>query len=155
MAAHASGASCLEDWLVDVAHARGAKVVHRTEKPRADFHPPTADELSNEDLVVTICMLQREDRPQLLRLAAQLVSRGAVRTRKLVMATRRERADPVIGEMARQALRVDPSHSVWRALADAFPERRKPRSPVIHWQRLAWPVMPERGANAERWELVK
>lgn len=29
------------------------------------------------------------------------------------------------------------------------------RSPVIHWQRLAWPVMSARGYNAERWELVK
>ena len=45
--------------------------------------------------------------------------------------------------------------TAWRALADAFPRRRPLRSPVLHWQRLAWPVMSSRGYNAQSWKLVQ
>lgn len=30
------------------------------------------------------------------------------------------------------------------------------RAPIVHWQRLAWPVMPKgRCVNAQHWELVR
>jgi len=146
----------IEDWLLDVANARGARVVQRRE-PAVDaaFRPPSEQGLSNEELVVAICLLQRRDRPQILRLAGQLISREAVDVPALIRLARRERAEVVLGEMARQALRVDPRHPAWLALGEAFPLRRPLSSPVIHWQRLAWPVMTTRGYNAERWELVR
>lgn len=145
-----------EDWLMDVAHARGAQVVRRGDQEPVDFTPPTPDVFPNEELVVAICQLQRKDQPQRLRLAAQLVSRGAVNIRRLLLLARRERADVVLGELARQALKVEPGHSVWKQIADTFPPRRALRSPVAHWQRLAWPVMATgRRMNAQRWELVR
>jgi len=147
-------AATVEDWLVDVANARGARVVQRDLAAGADFLPPTAGELSTEELVAGICLLQRRDRPQMLRLAAQFVTRGAVDLPRLIRLARRERIEVVLGELARQALRVDPGHGAWLALAEAFPARRSLRSPILHWQRLAWPVMSSRGCNAERWHLV-
>lgn len=151
--------SCLspspEDWLMDVAHARGARVVCRMDGEREGFAAPSSDVFPNEELVVAICELQRVDQPQLLRLAAQLVSRGAVNVDRLLLLARRERADVVLGELARQALKVEPGHDAWRQIADAFVFRHSLRSPVMHWQRLAWPVMGGRRVNAQRWELVR
>lgn len=144
-----------EKWLMDVAHARGARVVQRPEGNIASFPAPSTDVFPNEELVVAICELQRADQPQLLRLAAQLVSREAVNVRRLLLLARRERADIVLGELARQALKVEPDHDVWRQIADAFLSRRLLRSPVAHWQRLAWPVMGKGRVNAQRWELVR
>lgn len=144
-----------ENWLMDVAHARGARVVRRPEGKLAGFLAPSTEVFPNEELVVAICELQRADQPQLLRLAAQLVSRGAVNVRRLLLLARRERADVVLGELARQALKVEPDHDVWRQIADAFHPRRLLRSPVAHWQRLAWPVMGKGRVNAQRWELVR
>lgn len=147
-------ASC-EDWLMDVAHARGARVVHRPDECSDGFIPPPPQDFANEELVVAICVLQRADKPQLLRLAAQLVSRGAVNVRRLILLARRERAEGIVGEMARQALKVEPGHAEWRKLADELPDGRALRSPIIHWQRLAWPVMSKGRVNAQRWELVR
>jgi len=151
--------SCLssspEDWLMDVAHARGARVVSRMDGVREGFAAPSPDVFPNEELVVAICALQRLDQPQLLRLAAQLVSRGAVNMDRLLLLARRERAGVVLGELARQALKVEPGHDAWQQIADAFVSQRSLRSPVIHWQRVAWPVMGARRVNAQRWELVR
>lgn len=141
---------------MDVAHARGARVVCRMDVDAANFMAPSPDVFPNEELVVAICALCREDQPQRLRLAAQLVSRGAVNVDRLILMARRERTDVVLGELARQALKVEPGHEVWRRIAAAFPSRRALRSPVAHWQRLAWPVMKTGcRANAQRWELVR
>lgn len=147
-------AETVEDWLVDVANARGARIVQRDVAAGADFLPPTEGELSTEELVAAICLLQRRDRPQMLRLAGQFVTRGAVDLPRLIRLARRERIEVVLGELARQALRVEPGHGAWRALAEAFPARQPVRSPILHWQRLAWPTMSPRGCNAERWHLV-
>lgn len=140
---------------MEVAHARGARVVRRMEGVSTGFTAPAPDVFPNEELVVAICELQRVDQPQLLRLAAQLVSRGAVNVERLLLLARRERADVVLGELARQALNVEPGHATWLRIVEAFPSRRPLRSPVVHWQRLAWPVMEKRRVNAQRWELVR
>ena len=138
-----------------VAHARGAKVVMRANGVNTAFVAPPPDMFPNEELVVAICALHRMDEPQCLRLAAQLISRGAVSVKRLLLVARRERADRVLGELARQALKVEPDHPIWQQLAAAFPQRNALRSPIAHWQRLAWPVMAGRRANAERWVLVR
>lgn len=149
-----STASVLEDWLLDLANARGAKIVQRDNPPES-FIPPPKENISNEELIVAICMMQRLDRPQLLRLAAQLISQGDVNIETLIRLARMERVEIVLGEMAKQALKVEPAHSAWRRLAGAFALQKTPRSPIIHWQRLAWPIMTSKGYNAEKWVLVK
>lgn len=149
----AEGAACLEDWLVDVANARGVTVVCR----RADlgaFEGPTMTELTNENLVVSLCRLQALDRPQILRLAGQFVSRGACNPVVLAHKAKLERVEPVLREMALQALRVEPDNEIWQDLLQRLPESSLPDS-IIHWSRLAWPVMTSRGCNAEKWVLVK
>lgn len=149
----AEGAACLEDWLVDVANARGATVVCR----RADlagFKGPSMTELTNEDLVVALCRLQALDRPQILRLAGQLISRGVCDPAVLAHKAKLERVEPVLREMALQALRVEPDNEIWQDLLRRLPESSV-RDSIIHWSRLAWPVMTSRGCNAEKWVLVK
>ena len=146
-------AACLEDWLLDVANARGARIVVRDHEPDARFVPPPVDAISNEELVVAICQLQGADRPQLLRLAAQLVSRGDMNVPVLIRLAVRERTGSVLGAMAREALRVT-EHPAWRALADAFATAPRPHDVVIHWTRLAQPVMAGGRYNAASWRLV-
>ncbi len=144
----------LEDWLLDIANARGARIVQRDDPPEL-FVPPPKEKLTNEELIVAICMMQRLDRPQLLRLAAQLISRGHVNLETLIRLAKMERVEIVLGEMAKQALKVDSCHPCWKRLYESFTSRKELRSPIIHWQRLAWPVMTSKGYNAERWVLVK
>lgn len=155
MRAHPSpGAQCLEDWLLDVANARGARWVTRWPPASPDFLPLPSAGLSNEDLVTAICQVHNLDRPQMLRAAAQLISMRAVQAETLLAAARRERAELVLAELARQALRVAPEHPVWRALNAALAQMRAPREPLLHWTRLAVPIPDERGCNARGWKLL-
>lgn len=147
-------AECLEDWLVAVANARGARVVVLPREPDPPFHSPPLDVLSCEELVVSICGLQRLDRPQMLRLAAQLISREVVRADALLLVARRERAEPVLKELSIQALKVDPDHALWRHILEAFGCERTLREPLLHWTRLAEPVMLKGRCNAQSWRLV-
>lgn len=148
-------AACLEDWLLDVANARGARIVIRRHGPGFQFQPPPLAQLSNEELVVAICQLQGLDRPQLLRLAAQLISRRAVAYAPLKLAAERERVEGVLMELARQALKVDPNHDLWGRLARELNDRRRlRRGPLLHWTRLAEPIPMASGCNAQGWRLI-
>lgn len=145
---------CLEDWLLDVANARGVRSVTRTVSLDVRFRPPEPHLFSNEELVAAICQPHNLDRPQILRAAAELVSRGAVDTAQLIGAVRRERADRVLAELARQALHVEPTHPVWSAVLAALASSPPLRSPLLHWTRLAFPVPDARGVCGLAWRLV-
>ena len=149
-----AGAQCLEDWLLDVANARGACFVTRWPPASADFAPPPLSLLSNEELVVAICQPHNLDRPQMLRAAAQLVSMSAVNAEILLATARRERAELVLAELARQAMHVAPEHPVWCALTVALTHVAPPRDPILHWTRLAVPIPNKQGYNAVGWKLV-
>jgi len=150
-----SGARNLEDWLLDVANRRGARIVVRANAPEPSaFMAPPSNELSQEDLVVAICQPNGLDRPQLLRLAGQMISGGRIDIQRLIATAIRERAEPVLKELARQALKVDPHHPAWTALAAAFARTRPTRDAVLHWTRLAEAVPVGGRCNAASWRLV-
>ena len=110
--------------------------------------------MSNEELVVALCQLNSLDRPQILRLAAQMISRGGLNLELLRKAALRERAEPVLAELARQALKVQPDHRSWSAIRDLFPDQPALREPLLHWTRLAEPIMKKGKPNAAGWRLV-
>jgi hypothetical protein len=147
-------ADSLEDWLLDVANCRGARIVVRDPPAPTEFVPPPSAELSQEELVVAICMLQGDDRPQLLRLAAQLISRSELDLTTLSRVATRERVGRVFKSMAEAALKVDPTHPAWLHLAGAFAAAAPLRDVVIHWSRLAEPIMDKGRVNASAWRLV-
>lgn len=147
-------ASCLEDWLLDVANRRGARIVVREPPAPASFVPPPEEALTQEELVAAICHLQGQDRPQLLRLAAQFISRGGLDLAALSRVATRERAGSVLNAMAREALKVSPGHPGWSFLARTFATASTPHDVVIHWTRLAQPVMAQGRVNAAEWRLV-
>ncbi len=103
---------------------------------------------------MAICQLQGMDRPQLLRLAAQLISRGELDFTALARVARRERVGSVLNAMAQEALKVSPGHPCWSFLANIFAEASQPRDVVMHWTRLAEPVMAQGRVNAAGWRLV-
>jgi len=144
----------LEDWLVRVANARGARIVTAATPSPHGRNIPSVRELPDEELAVALVQLQCLDRPQMLRLAAQIVSRGNIDLPRLILAARRERVERIFAELARQALRVSPSHPLWESLQAAFGNAPSLREPLLHWTRIAQPVMKSGRCNAERWELV-
>ncbi|MBI5154915.1 hypothetical protein HZA57_06735 [Candidatus Poribacteria bacterium] len=145
---------CLEDWLVDVANGRGAGVVARPVPAPEGFVGPSTTRLGNEELVTGICQLQCLDRPQMLRLAAQLISRRAVDPGRLRLVARRERSGAVLASLAASALRVEPRHPTWRALHEGLADEPPLKDVVLHWTRLAEPVMRSRSPNARSWKLA-
>ncbi len=149
------GAESLEDWLVDVANARGARIVERPGGAGREFCAPSLEMLSQEALVVGLLLLDSRDRPQMLRLAAQLISRQAVALRPLLLRIARERVGIVAAELSRQAIRAEPDHPLWKELHTSLRRQPAPRSPILHWTRLAEPVMKGGRVNAESWKLVR
>lgn len=147
-------AECLEDWLLDVANGRGARIVVRNHAPEWTFRAPPPQEFPDEELVIAICQLQGADRPQLLRLASQLISRGRMNVEAIRRLAVRERIGPILKALSRAALRVDPAHASWRFLAEAFKSSSDVHDTVIHWTRLAEPVMANGRCNAASWRLV-
>jgi len=148
----ASGsAQVLEDWLIDAANARGARIVTRSND---SISLPDEFGLSNEELVVGILLPQNLDRPQMLRLAAQLISREAVEFRELRLLAVQERIERILAELARQALRVAPDHALWRKIDTVFGSQKPLGSPLLHYTRMAEPVPVGGRVNAQRWSLV-
>ncbi len=147
-------ARCLEDWLVELANARGARIVVRPNSLLGEFIPPDPDSVSNEELITGICQLQCLDYPQMLRLASQLISRGAFEFERLRRLAEMERIEPVLLELSKQALKVDPEHPLWMKINSAFKHAGLLKEPLIHWTRIAEPVMKNGRCNAETWKLV-
>lgn len=149
-------AETLEDWLLDLANARGVTVVCRSlsKLEKAAQPLPGMEEVSNAELVTGICQFQGLDRPQWLRAAAQLLTRKAVDLAELKLLARRERIERVLAELARQALMVDSGHKVWREIAETFQGEAPLRDSLVHWSRLAEPVMEPGRPNAAGWKLV-
>ena len=142
----------VEGWLLALANARGYRVV----VPSIDL-PPIADpgmhRLTNEELVCAILSPSLLDRPQMLRLAAQAVSRGDVDVDALLRLTKLERAGRVLRAMAESALRIEPDHPGWKQLHETLRDEPPLRDVLIHWTRLAEPI-PSRGLVAKGWKLV-
>lgn len=140
--------------LLSIANARGFRVITDPRVQALGFEDPGLEKLSNEALVCAILQPNSADHPQLLRCAAQCISRGKIDLEQLLMICRRERAIRVLAELARQALRVDPDHATWRAIGVSTAEEAELRSPLIHWTRLAEPTMEHGKVGAQGWELV-
>lgn len=149
------GAVNLEDWLLDVANARGADIVSRNPGAGISFLAPPEDVFSNEELCGALCHPSGADRPQILRVAAQLITRGDVCPVGLNLIAVRERLEPVLSELAFQALHVEADHAVWRQLASMMPRTAEPRSPILHWNRLSWPKRQSRRSCKQEWMLVR
>lgn len=149
-------ASTLEDWLLDLANARGVTVVSRSlEKLQSNKNElPGLNEVSNAALVVALCQLQGLDRPPWLRAAAQLITRGSVDGAELLRLARRERVERILAELARQALKVDPAHPGWREIEETFGSEPPLRDSLVHWSRLAEPEMRPGHPNAAAWHLA-
>ncbi len=141
-----------EDWLVAVANERGWRVVFPAVP--IPIHPPTPEEFSDEELAAGLCLLQSLDRPPLLRLAAQGISRGRLNMPRLLRLAEMERLTPILRAIGEQALRVEPRHPVWLAVMTALPSGPALREPLVHWTRLAEPIMLPGRPNPTGWKLV-
>ncbi|MES2705413.1 MAG: hypothetical protein V4726_02310 [Verrucomicrobiota bacterium] len=142
----------LEAWLVELANSRGFSAIQR----RAVTLPSELVEgrFSNTELAVALMHPSLADEPQLLRLSAQIISRGVVDADGIVRLAKRESASRVVLALARQALKAAPAHAGWLSIADQLACETPLRENVIHWTRLAEPVMKPRGPHSGEWRLV-
>lgn len=146
--------TCIEDWLIAVAHHRGFRIIRKPAGFECLVEAPEIRDFSNEELVVAFCQSECIDEPQILRLPAQIISRKGLNIEELMLVARRERACRVLAELARQAVKVEPNHEHW-ALIHKYLNNEKPlSSPLLHWSRLAEPVMNNGRYNADKWVLV-
>jgi hypothetical protein len=143
-----------EDWLVELANRRGATVVFRQQESPVGIRWPDRDEFADEEIAVALCQLNGADRPQLLRLPAQWISRGKMDMDLLLRLAKMERAGRTLKELATQALKVEPEHPAWRRIADAFSGEKPFVEPLIHWTRLAEPLFASGKPNPIGWKLV-
>lgn len=142
-----------EDWLVDVAIARGLSDFVRDAAGDFAFNPPPATLFSNEELIVALCYQGGLDRPQLIRMAGRLISKLDVNLNKLMRWIIMERAENIIAELARAALHCNPDHPRWKPLWQTFSFAVGTRSPVIHWNRLAEPRIDQHH-RIQGWRLA-
>lgn len=149
-----SSGETIDEWLVDIANSRGIDVVFRPGVITAQFEYPGLKELSNEELVAAVLLLSRVDEPQILRVAAQLISRGELHYASLRVLIERERLERQVKALARQALIVDPCHPMWKRLFEAVSDAPDFSDSLIHWTRLAEPRMITRKVGANGWDLV-
>ncbi len=155
MRLYSAPTSCsIEDWLIELANRRGARVVFQSDPMPSTVRFPESGELTEEELVVALCQMNCLDRPQMLRLAAQMISRNACDLGKLLRMMRMERATRVFKQLAQQALKVDSTHPAWLALQNALRNERELNQPLLHWTRLAEPLFAPRTANPIGWKLV-
>lgn len=149
-----AGAESVEEWLIEVANARGARIVQRPSGPVSGFRSPPIQRLSNEELTAALCLYQNRDIPHILRLAAQLITAGKVDIRSFRLIAERERIERVVAELAELALKVEPANPIWQAFRDCFHNEKTHREPLLHWSRLAQPVMKDGRVNASKWVLA-
>ncbi|MCB1101997.1 MAG: hypothetical protein KDL10_06520, partial [Kiritimatiellae bacterium] len=150
-----STAISVEDWLIDVANARGAQVVSREMSHDGGFKAPGESVFSTEELVTALCLSSLPDRLQSLRLAAQFISRGTLDREEFLQLTIRERTGQVLHGLAESALRVNPQHELWlwvHQVTGIGPGKTTP--PLLHWSRLAFPEPDHRHIASGRWKLV-
>jgi hypothetical protein len=144
----------LEEWLIELANARGARIIVR-EAPAPSFSAPSLDQLTNEELAIGLLLLQNRDSLQIVRLAAQLISRGELNSKALVRLAERERVGSVLAALSREALKVDPDHVLWNCVRDIFENKYRPISSILHYTRLAEPLMQGGRYNVAKWQLVR
>ena len=140
--------------MVGLANDRGFKVVQSPLRTAECPSLPEPDQLSNEELAVGMCQTECLDIPQMLRLPAQIISRKSIDIDMLLLVATRERAERVLAELSRQAIKLDPQHEFWRRINDSFADRQGFSSPILHWTRLAEPVMKDGRCHAGKWRLV-
>lgn len=142
-----------EDWLIDVAIRRGLKQFVRDAAGDDAPNLPRQNEFSDEELVVALCHKAALDRPQMVRMAGHIISRGNLDLNQLKGLVTMERVEVVIAELARAALRCEPEHPLWLALWDMYKKHAGVRSPVIHWSRLVEPIV-DRHHKVKAWKLA-
>lgn len=139
-------------WLLDVANGRGLRIVSRSgfdgtaEIPGAEVFP-------DEELAVALCLLEHPDELQPLRVTAQMISAARLNRARLERLIICERVQPVLADMARQALKVAPDHADWNWILQVCGPPPQSR-PLLHWTRLAEPVPGTLPVASGRWRLV-
>lgn len=142
----------LESWLVELAHSRGFHAIQR--RTEALSFPITLEQLCNEELAVALLHPSLRDEPQLMRPAAQIISRGVVDAAKLTAIAEQASASRILANLAMQAMKAAPAHAVWNSVSVALENAAPLRENVIHWTRLAEPVMKPRGPHNGEWRLI-
>ena len=133
--ARTSGAgNRVDEWLLKVAVARGARHFQREFDPSL---PEDCPEVADEEIAVALCLGERPYDLDRLRAASQLLSSPKVDAPGLCRLAVRERCEPVLLHVARVAERFAPDLHPWGYIRQHLPSRSVPRTDALpHWSRL-------------------
>jgi len=148
----ATDARDVASWLVELAHSRGFHAIQS--RPAALPLAGSQESLSNAELAIALLHPALRDEPQLMRPAAPIISRGGISVALLITLADQESATRILANLAAQALKAAPSQEGWNAIATHLNTAAPLSENVIHWTRLAGPVMKPRGPHNGEWRLV-
>lgn len=143
-----------EEWLVALANHRHLNVVFCANRELSKFKMPDEEVFPDEELITALCLLQSRDQPQMLRLAAQRISRGNFSMIRLLRLAEMERIQTVLKTLAATAVKIEAKHPAWNEILTAFSNIKPLKEPLLHWTRLAEPIMTATGVNASSWRLI-
>ncbi len=139
------------EWLLKCAVKRGAS--HYTRDFDIEL-PPDADELSDEELGVALCLGELAYDSAFIRAAAQLLSSPQIDSARLTRLAVMERVEPILLHIAAAAERVASDAQPWADLRAQLHSRKSERlDSMLHWSRFVSQtgVTPHGGGPSIKW----
>jgi hypothetical protein len=140
----------VSEWLLKSAVERGASHYRREFSPTL---PPSASNLSDEEIAVALCLGEHSYQSANLRAAAQLLSSPKTNLPRLLRLARLERVEPLLHFVAAIAERIDPAIEPWASIRKELPPRPTPcLTDLPHWSRFVIQTgVTARGPGEIRW----
>jgi hypothetical protein len=140
--------ACLRQLAVN----RGCRHYEGTFEPPS-FLPTGLATLTDEELAVALCLIDNDNYPLNVRIAAQLIGAKGVSAEKLALLAEKERCASVIAHIANAGKKVEPTNPFWSDVLKRLPKRNLSFPPLLpHWTRfVSMTGITRKGGNHTEW----
>ena len=140
--------ACLRQLAVN----RGCRHYEGTFEPPS-FLPTGLATLTDEELAVALCLIDNDNYPLNVRIAAQLIGAKGVSAEKLALLAEKERCASVFAHIANAGKKVEPTNPFWSDVLKQLPKRNLSFPPLLpHWTRfVSMTGITRQGGNHTEW----
>jgi hypothetical protein len=140
--------ACLRQLAVN----RGCRHYEGTFEPPS-FLPTGLATLTYEELAVALCLIDNDNYPLNVRIAAQLIGAKGVSAEKLALLAEKERCASVFAHIANAGKKVEPTNPFWSDVLKQLPKRNLSFPPLLpHWTRfVSMTGITRQGGNHTEW----
>jgi hypothetical protein len=140
--------ACLRQLAVN----RGCRHYEGTFEPPS-FLPTGLATLTDEELAVALCLIDNDNYPLNVRIAAQLIGAKGVSAEKLALLAEKERCASVFAHIANAGKKVEPTNPFWSDVLKRLPKRNLSFPPLLpHWTRfVSMTGITRQGGNHTEW----